>query len=684
MDKHPPIIAQAPCMLHGGDYNPDQWIPWKESIWPEDVRLAKLAHVNALSVGIFAWTALEPEEGVFTFEWLDEVMDMLANAGIRAILATPSGARPAWMSAKYPEVLRVRDDGHRNGHGERHNHCYTSPVYREKVRILNTRLADRYKDHPALAMWHVSNEYNGECHCPLCAEAFRQYVQAQYGTLEALNQAYWTAFWSHTYTDWAQIAPPSPTGEQGTHGLTLDWKRFVTERTVDFYLHEIAPLKAITPKIPCTTNLMGLYDGLDYFRLGRVLDVVSWDNYPAWADNDTDVDTALRTAFCHDLMRGCGGQKPWLLLESCPAPTNWQPVAKLRRPGVHMLQSMQAVAHGSDGAMYFQFRSGRGACEKLHGAILGHVGNEQTRTFADVQEVGEALRKLDDVVGTQVESRVALLFDTQNRWALQDCRAMFQGEALRDKGYVDTALAHFASFWKRGVPVDIVNADADVSMYDVLVVPMLYMLRPGVSDRLDAFVQGGGTLVTTYATGWVDEHDRCFLGGFPGPLKETLGIWCEEIDALYPGEENAVIWNGQRYRAYELCELIHARGAQVLATYAQDFYAGRPALTLRRRGKGSAYFMAARCEQAFLDDFYESLLQGIDIPGVVPGPLPTGVSACARTDGLEEFVFLMNFLGKDARVDTGRGGTDLLTGENLSGRITLPGHGLRIFRREKI
>lgn len=679
MDRHPPILRGRPHMLHGGDYNPDQWLPWKEEIWPEDVRLLKLAHINAVSIGIFAWAALEPREGVWEFAWLDALMDSLAEHGIAAILATPSGARPAWMSAKYPEVLRVGEDRRRRLHGGRHNHCMSSPVYREKVRILNTALAERYAAHPALAMWHVSNEYGGECHCPLCQERFRAFLRAKYGSLEALNHAYWAAFWSHTVTDWAQIESPSSIGETGMHGLVLDWKRFTTEQTVDFYLHETAPLKAVTPDVPCTTNLMGMYDGLDYFRLGSELDVVSWDNYPCWTDSDADIDVAASTAFTHDLMRGCGGQKPWLLLESSPSATNWQPVGKLRRPGMHLLSSMQAVAHGSDSVLYFQIRKGRGASEKLHGAVIDHVGHEHTRVFADVEAVGRALKSLDDVVGTRVESRVALLFDTQNRWALEQCQGM-----LKDKGYLDTVLAHYKAFWKRGISVDIVSAQADIAMYDVLVTPMLYRMQPGTAERIEAFVQNGGTLVATYMTGWVDENDLCFQGGFPGPLKDTLGIWCEEIDALYPGEENAVVWNGQRYRAYELCELIHCRGAQVLATYAQDFYAGRPALTLRRRGKGSAYFMAARCEQAFLDDFYESLLQGIDIPGTIPGVLPPGVSACARTDGEEEFVFLMNFLGKDARVDTGRGGIDLLTGEQVSGRMILQGRSLRIFRREKV
>ena len=300
--KFDPIVPRFPCILHGGDYNPDQWRATKE-IWLEDMRLARLARINTLSVGIFAWAALEPEEGRFDFSWLDEVMDLMAENGIAAVLATPSGARPAWLSRKYPEVLRVNEDRRRILHGVRHNHCYTSPVYREKVKNINTKLAERYKDHPALAVWHISNEYGGECHCELCQEAFRKWLKKRYGSLDALNAAWWTAFWSHTYTDWSQIESPSSIGEVSVHGLTLDWKRFVTEQTADFMKAEMEPLRRLTPNVPCTANMMGLYDGLNYYRLSEEMDIASWDNYPIWRSDESDADTALLTSMVHDMNR---------------------------------------------------------------------------------------------------------------------------------------------------------------------------------------------------------------------------------------------------------------------------------------------------------------------------------------------------------------------------------------------
>lgn len=649
--RYPPIVKKAPHMLHGADYNPDQWIKWKDTIWKEDMRLAKLAGVNELSVGIFAWATLEPAEGQYNFAWMDEILDMMAENDIVAFLATPSGARPAWMSLKYPEVLRVDANRVRHLHGGRHNHCLTSPVYREKIGQMNTKLAERYKDHPALALWHVSNEYGGECHCPLCQEKFREWVKAKYGSLDAVNEAWWTAFWSHTYQDWSQIESPSPIGETNTHGLNLDWKRFTTDQFVDFYRHETKPLKAITPDVPCTTNLMGTYPGIDYFRLSKELDVASWDSYPQWTGGPADVAIGQRTSFLQDLTRGMKG-KPFLLMESSPSATNWRPIAKLHRPNVHMLQSMQAVAHGSDSVQYFQFRKGRGASEKLHGAIVDHEGTENTRVFKDVAAVGERLAGMDAIVGADTPSKVAIVYDWNVRWAFDDIKGMLQ----MNHAYEETVIEHYRAFWRQGVSVDVIDSACSLEGYDLLVAPMLYLLRGDFAKRIDDFVKGGGTYVATYATGYANDTDLTFLGGFPGPLKDTLGIWSEEIDALYPDDRNTVEWEGRKYEAFGLCELIHAKGAKALAAYGSDFYAGFPALTVNERGKGKAYYIAARTGRDFLDDLYKKLVKEIGVAKAFEAPLPDGVTAQVRTDGEREFVFIMNFTNKDVVVDAGDSG----------------------------
>jgi len=640
--QFPPIVATFPHFIHGGDYNPDQWLKWKDEVWKEDIRLAKLAGINSFSVGIFSWTALEPNEGEYHFEWLDEIMNLMAENKMVAVLATPSGARPAWLSQKYPEVLRVNAQRQKKLHGERHNHCLSSPVYREKVTAINTALAKRYSSHPALGVWHISNEYGGECHCPLCQEKFRAWVKERYKTLDALNEAWWTGFWSHTYTDWLQVESPSPLGESNTHGLNLDWNRFTTEQFVDFYLHEIKPLKELSPGIPCTTNLMGTYPGIDYFRLAEVLDVVSWDNYPQWTAADKDIDIGIQASFKHDLTRSLKG-RPFMLMESSPSATNWRPVAKLHRPGVHMLQSMQAVAHGADTVQYFQIRKGRGASEKFHGAVIDHEGTENTRVFADIASVGERLKTLDDIIGTGNPSSVALVYDWNIRWALDDAKGFLQ----KNTNYEQTVIDHYSAFWQLGINVDIIDStrhktEGGLGGYDLIVAPMLYMLRPGFAEALIDFVEKGGTLVTSYATGYVNENDLCFRFGFPGPLRKCLGIWSEEIDALYPEDVNSIEWKGKSYRAFDLCELIHAESAEVFGYYGADFYAGKPALTVNRYGKGRAFHIAARTGRDFLLDYYSDLTRSLGIKRSIED-LPSGVTAQLRSGGKRDHVFVMNF-----------------------------------------
>ncbi|MDP4097157.1 beta-galactosidase [Paenibacillus sp. P96] len=683
--KYPPISPRVPVMLHGADYNPEQWQRYPE-VLEEDIRLMKLAKCNVMSVGIFSWVSLEPEEGVFTFEWLDSVLDRFAKNGIYALLATPSGARPAWMSHKYPEALRVGANRVRNLHGFRHNHCYTSPVYREKVNIMNSKLAERYAFHPAVIGWHISNEFGGDCHCDHCQDAFRQWTKTKYGTLESLNHSWWTTFWSHTITDWSQVESPAPHGETQVHAMNLDWKRFVTHQTADFIRHEIRPLKEANPELPATTNLMEFFEGLDYWKLADVLDVLSWDSYPTWHDRgESDSRQAAHVAMMHDIVRSIKGGQPWMLMESTPSLTNWQDVSKLKRPGMHALSSLQAVAHGSDTVQYFQWRKSRGSSEKLHGAVVDHAGHEHTRVFRDVQDVGDALEKLQEVVGTTVPAETAVIFDWENRWAIKDS----QGPRNVGIKYEETVEAHYLPFWEQGVPVDVINMDADFSQYKLLIAPMLYMVRPGVGERIQQFVEKGGTFVATYWSGIVDENDLCFLGGFPGPLRTTLGIWSEEIDGLHDHDRNGIIpvqdnelGLAGEYDVFELCDLIHTEGAEVLAAYSSDFYAGRPAVTVNRLGKGKAYYIAARSTADFHKDFYGKLIEQADIRKAMHADLPSGVNAAVRTDGEQDFVFLMNFENKPKTVHLKDSTyTNLLDGEAVQETVDLEPYGVKVFKR---
>ncbi len=677
-----PIHPKCPHLLHGGDYNPDQWIRTPE-VWDEDMRLMKLAGCNAMSVGIFAWSALEPEEGRYTFDWLDTIMDKLAAHEGFAVLATPSGSKPAWLSRAYPEVRRVNADGTRQPHGGRHNHCRTSPVYREKCVAINTRLAERYKEHPALLVWHASNEYNGgDCHCELCIAAFRAWLRQRYDNdLDRLNHAYWSSFWSHTFPDWDAVVPT----DRGIHGLMLDWERFKTHQTIDFFKAETAPLKAITPGIPVTTNFMPSHDTLDYGAFARAVDVVSWDSYPNWHETGDDVAEAVKTALQHDRCRAMKGGKPFMLMESVPSIPTRGRVKKRKEPGMHLLSSLQAVAHGSDTVQYFQWRKSRGCKEKFHGAVVDHEGSERTREFREVAEVGAALAQMDGIVGTSVQPEVALILDGENEWAIREGARIYLGEHTKYRG---DCQAHYRPFWEAGIPVDVIDQTAGLSAYKLAIAPLAYMLRPGFAARLRAFVEAGGTAVMTYWSAVVDESDLCFLGGVPGDgLREVFGVWEEESQSYYAHEtvgiamrEGNALGLAGAFRGIDTCSVVHAEGAEVLAIYTDQFFAGSPALTLNRFGKGRALYVAARTEAPFLAALYGRLAADLGLRRALDADLPPGVTAQLRTDGETRYVFLLNFNDRPARVELDAAYTDLLGGEAVAGALDLERCGVKVLR----
>lgn len=646
-NRYNPICKKLPHIAYGADYNPEQWKLYPQII-QDDLKFMPEAHCNVMTLGVFSWTEYERQEGIYDFSFLDKIMDELNKINVKVILATPSGARPAWMAKEHPEVLRVNADRTKNLYGFRHNHCYTSPYYRKKTYQINKQLAKRYKDHPALIMWHISNELGGECHCELCQEAFRNWLKNKYNNdLDKLNNLYWTGFWSHTYTDWSQIESPSPLGENQLHGLNLDWKRFVTYQTGEFVKNEAKPLKKYCPDIPVTTNFTARYYGLDYTKLKDAVDVISWDNYPEWCVED-NVETAMTTAMNHDINR-CLKMKPFFMMESTPSLTNWKEYNKLKKPNMNILTSVQAIAHGSDSVQYFQWRKSRGSSEKFHGALIGHCGHTDTRVFKEAAKLGAVLEKLDDIVGTRTESEIALVFDWENRWAIDDMQAM----GKQTKKYSQTCQNHYNPFWKMGINVDVIGSDMDFDKYKIVIAPMLYMIKNGVQDKVETYVKNGGTLVMTYASGWVDENDLCFLGGVPGgKLKDVFGIWTEDIDTLCPNEQNRVCTlNSKEYIAVDYCELIHSSGADVLARYKNDFYKGMPALTHNVYGKGNAYYIAFRDTGEFLLDFYKNLSDKFKIRRNVMFDLPYGVTAHSREDDENIYIFIENYTEDAKNID---------------------------------
>ena len=655
------FAAAYPHFLHGADYNPDQWLAYPQ-VLAQDPEMMHDAHCNCMSVGIFSWAMLEPKEGEYHFEELDYFIENLASKGVKTILATPSAARPRWLAEKYPEVRRVNKSGVREQYNTRHNYCYTSPIYREKTAVIDRLLAERYGNNPNVILWHISNELGGECHCELCQNAFRQWLKKKYDNdLNKLNHAWWSSFWSHTVTDWEQIHSPRDHGEPDIimTGLYLDWRNFVTYQTTDFMKMEIDTIRSVCPHIPVTTNMMWTPQNIDYHYLKDYIDVVSWDSYPSWHEPD-NVRCAVDTAFNHDYFRSLK-HKPFLLMESTPSNTNWQAVSKLKRPGMHRLASLQAIAHGSDSVQYFQWRKGRGGSEKFHGAVIDHNGKASGRVFEDVKQVGIALEKLDEICGTKTNARVAIIFDNKNSWALSNASGFINA----DKKYVKTCLQHYKSFWKRGVDVDVISTGEDLTGYDLVVMPMLYSLTQEQIDRIESYVAGGGTAVATYATGYVDDTDLCYLGGFPGnQLKDVFGLTADEIDSLYETDKNAVLWDGNSYDVVDYCELITPTTAEVLGTYEKDFYEGVPAVLKNSYQKGTAYYIGCRDTGALTDKLYEQLLRDLKIKTY---DLPEGVTISSR----EQYLFVQNFNDYEVSVELAGMFKNMETGERYNGTICL-------------
>lgn len=665
------FTPKFPAFLHGGDYNPDQWLD-RPDILDRDVELMQQAHVNCVSVGIFSWARLEPEDGVYDFDWLDQVIDRLWKGGIHVILATPSGARPAWMASKYPEVLRVNDHYQRYHFGGRHNHCLTSPVYRRKVHEMDTRLAQRYADHPAVLMWHLSNEFSGSCWCPLCQEKWRGWLKEKYGTLDKLNDAWWTSFWAHRYSDWSQIEAPGGLGETSTNAMFIDWQRFSTWQCKTFMVAEKEAVQAVNPNLKCTANLMERFWDYDYFDLAEGMDVVSWDSYPMWHSGD-DVARAAEFAMNHDMMRSLKDQ-PFLLMESTPSQVNWKPINKLKRPGMHLLSSMQALAHGSQSVMYFQWRKGRGAAEQFHGAVVDHDGRGDTRVFKDVTSVGTALERLMPLYSKQKQpAQACIIYDWSNWWAIDYAQTGQKGNMK----YFDTVGMHYRSLWQMGVNVDFRDERdvTDLSRYKLVICPMLFMLKESFAQKLRDFVAKGGTLLMTWFSGVVDETGNAWLGGAPHGLIDVLGVRATELDALFPEDQQGLVMNdGRTFQITELCEIPEMHGAETLGVYAEDFYGGMPCLTKNPFGKGTAYYLAAKVEQAALDAIYASIAGELALPRALTDALPEGVIATERGGA----IFLQNYSGKPQQVTLAQTYTDLLTDETVSGTFEFAVNGVMV------
>lgn len=633
------INNKTPFILYGGDYNPDQW---PEETLIEDIEFFKEANINVVTLPVFSWALLQPNEDTYNFEWLDRILKLMKDNDIYVCMATSTAVQPTWMSKKYPEILPTDIEGRKRKFGGRVKFCPNSEKYREFSTKLARKLAEKYKDYSNIIAWHIGNEYDNYCYCEKCEKKFQEWCKNKYKTIENVNKAWNMNFWGHTLYGFDEIVAPSALSEiwfgydkQCTNfqGIAIDYNRFMSDSILECYLGEYEILKNITPHIKITTNLMGTFKPLDYFKWAKHMDIVSWDNYPSLTSIPSEI--ALR----HDLMRSLKAGEPFMLMEQTPNQQNWQPYNSVKRPGVMRLLSYQAVAHGADTVMFFQLRQSIGACEKYHAAVIPHSNNANTRSFKECAFLGEELKNLGDVIlESRLDAKVAIVFDWDNWWAVE----FSSGPSIALK-YVEQIEKYYKAFHSLNIAVDFVEGNSNLSKYSLVIAPVLYMLKEGVSDNFKKYVSKGGNFITTYFSGYVNENDLVTIGGYPAELRDMLGLWIEEIDALTPEMSNSIefintitnsnvnnvnIDNNYTYNTFDqallnsmkssykcdlVCDIINLEGATPLAVYGSDFYKGRPVLTSNKYGNGLAYYIGASPTQEFLNDFALTLSKEMNL-----------------------------------------------------------------------
>ena len=664
-------------MFHFGvDYYPEHWSPER---WAEDAHLMAEANINVVRLAEFAWSFLEPQPGCFDFDWLDRAMEILHGRGIQVILGTPTASAPPWVMAMMPDAYKVNEHGHRLTYGNRCEFCPTHAGYRERGRMITLAMANHYADHPAVIGWQIDNELNGRCYCPNCQVSFQNWLRDHYGTLEKLNSAWGTAFWSHVYTEWSQIPVPVETGGVPNPGLDLDFRRFMSDTFASFQQEQVDILRQACPKHFITHNFMGFgFDQINYFDLAKPLDFVSWDNYPRTGWHLSKEADHAYLALGHDTTRGFKG-KPFWVMEQQSGSGGWQTVGMTPRPGEMRLWTYQAIAHGADAIVYFRWRTARFGTEQYWHGVLYHHG-QPGRRYDELKAIGSELQRAGGkFLGAENRNLVAMILSYDTRWA-------FQGQPNHtDFKYPALFTSYYKALHRRNVGVDILPPDADLSRYRLVIAPAVYVLPEKAADKLRGFVQNGGMLIATARTGVKDEANAVVNRFLPGLLADICGVEVDEYD-VQPADTTAPLELNLPARATQIAQarlwfdVLRPTTSQAIATYQSEYFSGSPAITLNQFGKGQALYVGTLGDDTLHDTLMEWALESMNIRSALRAP--DGVEVIERWRGDRRLLFLLNHTGETKEIPIHQSCVDLISGASVKESIQTPPLGVFVLEEQ--
>jgi len=664
--KSQSTASHPPAILLGTAWYPEQW---PESRWDADLELMQKADIHMVRVGEFAWSRMEPSEGQYDFDWLDHAVTAASKHGIYTVLGTPSAAPPAWLTQKYPETLRMEEDGRWAEHGNRQQFNFDNPNYRELARKIAEQMVKRFGHNPWVIGWQIDNEYAEESYDPGTKAQFQQWVKARYGTLDNLNARWTTSYWSQTYSDWNQI--PIETG-YGNPGLLLSWRRFVSDTWRSYQKNQLDVIRANSdPRQFITTNMMGWFDRYDHYVVSQDLDLASWDDYVG----EGHLDPAKNGA-THDLTRGFKRKNFWVM-ETQPGSVNWAPINNALDKGEVRAMAWHAIGHGADTVSYWQWRSALNGQEEYHGTLVGADGTP-VPLYSEVQQLGQEFAKASPVLaGTTVKSDVAILHSYDSRWAINWQKHNSKYDPV----------AEIVSYYKplRAISqsIDIVAPTAPLTQYKLVVAPGLNVLSDAAAKNLENYVRQGGHLVLGQRSGMKDDDNGLQRERQPGPLVDLLGGRVEQYYALTdpvpiqgkfgPGESK--LW----------AELLSAKdsGTEVLETYGKSngWLDGQPAAITRKVGNGRITYIGAWLDDVAMQSAAKWMTDVSGVKPVLPS-VPEGVDVYPRYGGRGTVLILVNFSKADQTISLPNAMTDVLAG-GVKQSVNLPVYGVAVLQTSR-